>query len=114
MSQQSPMNRWLVVFGAIVIQLCLGSIYAWSVYTPALMEAGWNKLETQIVFSVGLISFAVTMVLAGRNLKIWGPRRLAIAGGILLCVGYLLNSSASQRGTQAIQRAWFPSPVAYL
>ena len=51
-----------LVFGAILIQLCLGSIYAWSVYTPALMEAGWNKLETQIVFSVGLISFAVTMV----------------------------------------------------
>ncbi len=30
------MNRWLVVVGAILIQLCLGAIYAWSVFTPAL------------------------------------------------------------------------------
>jgi len=29
-------NRWLVVVGAILIQLCLGAIYAWSVFTPAL------------------------------------------------------------------------------
>ena len=30
------MNRWLVVVGAILIQLCLGAIYAWSVFTPGL------------------------------------------------------------------------------
>jgi OFA family oxalate/formate antiporter-like MFS transporter len=33
------MNRWLVVVGAILIQLCLGAIYAWSVFTPALTAA---------------------------------------------------------------------------
>ena len=32
------MNRWYVVIGAILIQLCLGAIYAWSVFTPALMK----------------------------------------------------------------------------
>ena len=33
MSEGKPMNRWLVVLGAIVIQLALGAIYAWSVFT---------------------------------------------------------------------------------
>ncbi len=84
-----PRNRSLVVLGAILIQLCLGAIYAWSVFTPELTEAGWSRTQTQIVFSTGLAAFAVTMVLAGRRLRTWGPRRLAWLGGLTLGVGYL-------------------------
>ncbi len=83
-------RRWRVVVGAVLIQLCLGAIYAWSVFTPALRDAGWSRAQTQIVFSVGLASFAVVMVLAGRRLKTWGPQVLAVAGGITLGAGYLL------------------------
>ena len=90
MSREKVLNRWLVVAGSVLIQLCLGAIYAWSVFTPALIEAGWTKLQTQIVFSVGLASFAVVMVWAGRKLKSWGPRKLAMAGGIVLGLGYAL------------------------
>jgi len=36
MTEQKVMNRWLVVVGAVLIQLCLGAIYAWSVFTPPL------------------------------------------------------------------------------
>jgi OFA family oxalate/formate antiporter-like MFS transporter len=36
MSNTKTMNRWLVVVGALLIQLCLGAIYAWSVFTPGL------------------------------------------------------------------------------
>ena len=91
---QSPpaMRRWPAVVGAIVIQLCLGAIYAWSVFTPALRDAGWSRLETQIVFSIGLGSFALVMVLAGRRLKTWGPRRLAAMGGATLGLGYAVAS----------------------
>jgi len=39
MAKGKAMNRWLVVFGAMLIQLCLGAIYAWSVFTPALKAA---------------------------------------------------------------------------
>ena len=39
MSEKKVMNRNFVVFGAIVIQLCLGAIYAWSVFTKPLVEA---------------------------------------------------------------------------
>lgn len=83
-------DRWRVVVGAVLIQLCLGAIYAWSVFTPALRDAGWSRMETQVVFSVGLASFAVVMVLAGRKLAVWGPRRLAVAGGLTLGAGYIL------------------------
>ena len=81
-------SRSGVVLGAVLIQLCLGAIYAWSVFTPALTDAGWSKAQTQVVFSLGLASFAVVMVFAGRNLKTRGPRVLAVAGGLTLGVGY--------------------------
>ena len=84
-------NRWLVVFGSMLIQLCLGAIYAWSVFTPALKNAGWNKLDTQIVFAVGLVSFALVMVFAGRGLVKLGPRKLAAASGIILGAGYIIT-----------------------
>ncbi|MGB5730922.1 MAG: OFA family MFS transporter [Acidimicrobiia bacterium] len=85
---QRVSNRGFVVLGAVLIQLCLGAIYAWSVFTPALQDSGWSKTQTQIVFSVGLAMFALVMVFAGRRLPTWGPRTLAIAGGLTLGIGY--------------------------
>jgi len=84
------MNRWLVVLGAIVIQLCLGILYAWSVFTPSLKTAGWTSMQTQIVFSVALATFAITMVFAGRLVPRFGPRKLAMTGGLVLGTGFLL------------------------
>ena len=63
-----PGNRWLVVAGAILIQLALGAIYAWSVFTSRLVDpAGiyaFTASETAWVFSIGLATFAIVMVLA--------------------------------------------------
>lgn len=87
---EKVMNRWYAVVGAILIQLALGAIYAWSVFTPSLKEAGWSVVQTQAVFSAGLAAFAVVMVLAGRIMPKIGPRKLAILGGIVLGLGYLL------------------------
>ena len=81
-------NRWLVVLGAVLIQLSLGAIYAWSVFTPALIEVGWTRLQTQAVFAIGLAVFAGVMVFAGRLLAILGPNRLALLGGATLGIGY--------------------------
>lgn len=83
------MNRNFVILGAILIQLALGAIYAWSVFTPSLTIAGWSKTETQWVFSIGLATFAIFMVLAGKKLPTWGPQKLTIIGGLILGLGYL-------------------------
>lgn len=82
-------NRWLVVLGSLLIQLSLGAIYAWSVFTPALKNAGWTKVDTQVVFAVGLVTFALVMVFAGRSIAKFGPRKLAVAGGLTLGAGYV-------------------------
>jgi OFA family oxalate/formate antiporter-like MFS transporter len=90
MNTKKIMNRNLVVVGAIMIQLALGAIYAWSVYTKGLVDAGWTKAQTQIVFSAGLAFFAIVMVISGRVMPKVGPRKLAMASGIVLGLGYFV------------------------
>ena len=90
MENQKTFNRGFVILGAILIQLALGAIYAWSVFTPTLKAAGWTSTNTQWVFALGLASFAIFMVFAGKKLVSWGPRTLAWAGGLILGIGYLL------------------------
>jgi OFA family oxalate/formate antiporter-like MFS transporter len=88
------LNRWFVVVGATLIQLALGAIYAWSVFTARLTDTagtyGFTASQTAWVFSTGLATFATVMVLAGRVLPRVGPRPLTIAGGLLLGGGYVL------------------------
>ncbi len=94
MSNQKVMNRWLVVVGAIMIQLALGAIYAWSEFTPKLTaESGAYKFtagEAAWIFSVGLFFFALAITLAGRQLTRIGPKKLTMAGGLVLGAGYVL------------------------
>jgi OFA family oxalate/formate antiporter-like MFS transporter len=96
MEQTSPrLNRWIIVVGAIMIQLALGAIYAWSVFTARLTdtagEYAFSASETAWVFSAGLSTFAIVMVLAGRILPRVGPRVLSLSGGLLLGAGYILG-----------------------
>lgn len=91
MKSQKTFNRGFVILGAILIQLALGAIYAWSVYTRLLVEEGWTRTQTQLVFSTGLAMFAIVMVMAGRMLPKTGPRKLAFFGGIVLGLGYILS-----------------------
>ena len=90
MNNQKTINRAFVVVGAVLIQLALGNLYAWSVFTTKLVESDWTKTQTQIVFSVGVAVFAIVMVIAGRLMPKYGPRKLTIASGIALGLGYII------------------------
>ena len=91
---QTP-NRWLVVVGAILIQLALGALYAWSVFTKLLTDPegiyGFTATQTAWIFSAGLATFALVMVLAGRWQAKTGPRLMTVLGGLLLGLGFVLG-----------------------
>ncbi|MGC9394226.1 MAG: L-lactate MFS transporter [Anaerolineae bacterium] len=99
-TQPKVIDRRLVIVGALLIQLCLGAIYAWSVFTPYLTDPdgpfGFSSTQTQIIFSVSLATFAVVMVLAGRWQAKAGPRIVALTGGAVLGAGYLLAGFLGQ------------------
>jgi OFA family oxalate/formate antiporter-like MFS transporter len=94
-SDSKIMNRWIIVIGAIMIQVALGAIYAWSAFTgPLQSEAfGFTKTMTQAIFSTGLATFGVFTIIGGRLQKKYGPMKIALLGGILLGIGYLLAGS---------------------
>lgn len=66
----------------------------WSVFTRKLTDVDgiyqFSASETAWIFSAGLATFAIVMVLAGRWLPKAGPRRLTVLGGTLLGAGYIL------------------------
>ncbi|MHA1375784.1 MAG: L-lactate MFS transporter [Promethearchaeota archaeon] len=91
--EQKVRNRWIVVIGAILIQLALGTIYSWGTLTifvsPFLNEI---REVTVYIFGVGLLSFAITMIFAGKLQQKYGPRNIAILGGILLGIGVIASA----------------------
>jgi len=95
MTNDKVMNRWYVVIGAVLIQLCLGAIYAWSVFTPKLTAKGgmyeFSATQAAWIFSIGLLVFSIVMIISGRMLGVTGPRKLASLGGIVLGAGYILG-----------------------
>ncbi len=90
------MNRWIVVIGAIAIQIALGAIYAWSAFTTPLQSPafGFSKTMTQAIFSAGLATFGIFTIIGGRMQKRYGPMKIALLGGILLGLGYLIGGFA--------------------
>ncbi|MEO0086310.1 MAG: OFA family MFS transporter [candidate division WOR-3 bacterium] len=88
-------NRWYIVLGAIMVQVCLGAIYAWSVFRkPLETELGITPTQASLPFSVVLVFFALATVFGGRLQDRLGPRIVAIIGGVLLALGMVLASSA--------------------
>jgi len=85
-------TRWTLVIAGFIINLCLGTIYAWSVFRPPLCSAPSNltQAESVIPFSVFLLLFGITFAFSGRMIGKVGPRRPALIGAILVGVGYIL------------------------
>ncbi|NKB72452.1 MAG: MFS transporter [Candidatus Latescibacteria bacterium] len=86
-------NRWSVVVGALVVQIVLGTVYAFSVFVrPLEAEFGWSRATTQWAFSIALASFALAMIPAGRLQDRIGPRKVASIGGLLLGLSFVLGA----------------------
>lgn len=86
-------NRWSVVVGALVVQIILGTVYAFSVFVRPLEQAfGWDRSTTQWAFSLALATFAFVMIPAGRLQDRLGPRYVASLGGGLLGLSFLLGA----------------------
>ncbi|MBS3820196.1 MAG: MFS transporter [Planctomycetes bacterium] len=85
--------KYVILAAALVIQVCLGGIYAWSKLDTTLQNTvGMSTTETSIIFGGLFPAFTVSMVLAGRLLDRLGPRVIAGIGGLLFGAGYLIAS----------------------
>lgn len=93
MSHAESRSRWTVMVGALLVQVTLGTVYAFSVFvTPLQLEFGWDRTTTQWAFALTLASFAGVMIPAGRLQDRIGPRKVASIGGLLLGLSFLLGA----------------------
>jgi OFA family oxalate/formate antiporter-like MFS transporter len=93
-------NRWVILVCAILVQLAIGSVYAWSVFAKALQEPdafGWSKAKAAVPFSVVLGMIFIGSFVGGRIQDRRGPRVVALTGGIIYSVGVILASFATNK-----------------
>jgi len=105
---EPPGGRWSIVILGIIIQLCLGAIYAYgavrgdiSAYFKSLMAIsdpatkGPSALDMTWPFIIFLLLFALTMPLVGPYITKMGPKKVGMIGGALCGLGWLAASYAT-------------------
>ena len=86
-------SGWIVTLAGTGINLALGVLYAWSVFSKALTdEWQWTKTEASFPYTVAILIFALVMVPAGRLQDKLGPRLVASLGGTFTGIGLILSS----------------------
>ena len=86
-------NRWWRVFGGVLMNLALGTLYAWSVFVaPLEKKFGWKRADTSMVFTIAVVVFAISFVVAGRIQDKIGPLVCSVVGGVLVSLGFFLCS----------------------
>jgi OFA family oxalate/formate antiporter-like MFS transporter len=92
---QSRPNRWLVAIMGTVLQIALGTVYAWSFFQQPVMAAGnWSNTQAAWVFSLAIFFLGLSAAWGGVNLPRFGPQKLAMTGGCLFGLGYLIAAYA--------------------
>lgn len=94
-------NRWVILVCAILVQLSIGSVYAWSVFAKALQSEeafGWSKAKAAVPFSVVLGMIFIGSFVGGRLQDRRGPRTVAMVGGVIYSIGVIMASFATSSG----------------
>jgi OFA family oxalate/formate antiporter-like MFS transporter len=93
-------KRWWIAIAAIVMQLCLGTVYAWSVFKKPLMAThGWGETETQVTFMICIGVIGIAAAFGGTLVDKKGPRFVATLGGVLFGAGTLIAGLADSIGS---------------
>jgi OFA family oxalate/formate antiporter-like MFS transporter len=91
--------RWGIAAAGVLLQLSLGAVYAWSVFSKALQnktsDFAITKAQAALPFSVTIGMIFLGAYLGGRLQDRRGPRTVALAGGVVYAIGVLLAGLAS-------------------
>ena len=94
-------NRWYVPPISISIHLCIGSVYAWSMFNPALTTSlgvvtssanDWSLSDVVWIFSTAIVFLGLAAAFAGKWLEEVGPRLVGFVSACLWGGGFLVGS----------------------
>ncbi len=87
--------RSAIALFCTVLQICFGTVYAWSFFQTILVrQGGWTHTQTAWAFSIAIFSLGVSAAWAGKMLPRLGPKWLALAGSLMFSGGYLIAGAA--------------------
>ncbi len=92
------MKRHIILAAAVIMHMCLGGIYAWSTFVPALRsDFGYSAAQTQSIFglTIGILCFAA--IVSGRIQDLCGPRLTACLSAVFTGTGYLVAGFLGDR-----------------
>ncbi|MDR2980686.1 MAG: OFA family MFS transporter [Puniceicoccales bacterium] len=90
-------ERWPVAIAGVVLQVCLGTVYAWSFFQKPITEAyGWSNESVTWVFSLAICFLGLAAAFGGIQLSRGkaSPRTLALTGTVLFAVGHFIGALA--------------------
>ncbi len=87
-------NRWLIPPAALAVHLCIGQVYATSVYKASLVEHFDSSLTAiGLVFSIAIVVLGLSAALFGTWVDTGGPRRAMVAAALCWSVGFLVGGA---------------------
>ncbi|HON09758.1 MAG TPA: OFA family MFS transporter [Chitinispirillaceae bacterium] len=96
MEKTRQTTGWIITSAALGINLLLGLLYAWSVFKKALVaDWGWSNTVSSLPYTFSAALFAFMMVFAGRAQDKFGPRIVALIGGLMFGGGLILSGFAT-------------------
>ncbi len=96
-------GRWIYVILGLLINICLGAVYSWSVFRKPLEKLfSVGATESLLPFILFLAFFAVLMPLTGPLLDKFGPKLFTILGGVIVGIGWILGGKATSMSQLAI------------
>lgn len=85
-----------ILLAGFCINLCLGILYAWSVFNKALVtELGWSAAEASSPYAIATITFSTCLLIAGILQDKMGPRKILILGTTLTGFGMIASGFVS-------------------
>ena len=88
-------SRALVALFCTLLQLCFGTVYAWSYFGTILVrQFNWTHSQTSTAFSITIFSLGISAAWAGSVLPRVGPRKLALVGSLMFSIGYIIAGLA--------------------
>jgi MFS transporter, OFA family, oxalate/formate antiporter len=88
-------KRWGIAVAAVVMQIALGAVYAWSVFRkPLAAQFHWSISQVTLTFTIAIFVLGFAAFVGGLWSNRSGPRVVAMTGGLLYGVGTALASLA--------------------
>ncbi len=96
-------GRWVFVPLGVIIFMCLGTVYSWSVFRIPLEELfNIGATKSGLPYMLFLMFYAGIMPVSGKLIDKYGPRTMMIIGGIVVSSGWILSGYATNINIMAI------------